>query len=243
MEITPNDTNAKDDTGLQGWTREEIRTMLAHADVRKRAAILTLASSGMRSDGLRLKWGDISLICRMDGNLMYEKDLNKFQDTGNTVCASVRVCRGTPYEYVTFITLEAYGALMEYAAERAAEAGRALGPDDLIFTEQNTPSTPVDIPTVTGWINRIVKDSGVKKARARSGRGHGAHTLIGFRRFWHKIFSYNMGISDPVFMIRMEYMMGGFDATQLHTIRDYVQPLELAEEYLRVADALTISAA
>ena len=216
MEITPDDTNAKDDTSLRGWTREEIRIMLTHADVRKRAAILMLASSGMRPGGLRLKWGDVSLICSVDGKLVDEKDPNKLQDAGNPVCASVRVYRGTPEEYVTFITLEAHGALMEYAAEREAEVGRALEPDDLIFTKQKTPSAPVDITTVTDWINRIVKDSGVGKTHAGSRRGHNVPILNGFRRFWNKTFSDNVNGNAAASSAIKEYMIGHRSAMPPH---------------------------
>ena len=244
MEITPDDTNAKNGTGLRGWTREEIWVMLAHADVQKRAMILMLASSGMRVGGLRLKWGDVYPIYRVDGKLVIEKDPVKPQDAGNPACALVRVYRRTPNEYVTFITWEAYGALMEYAAERTAEVGQALEPDDLIFTKQKTPSEPVDVTTVNGWLSRIVKDSGVGNTHAGSGSTHDVPITHGFRRFWNRTFSDHANGDAPVLsIIKKEYMMRHCDVMPTHAAYYRMQSLELAEEYLRVADALTISGA
>ena len=49
------------DGDARGWLLPEIQTMLAHTTcVQTKAAILVLASSGMRAGGMQLKWGDIS---------------------------------------------------------------------------------------------------------------------------------------------------------------------------------------
>ena len=227
----------------RGWFREEIQTMLAHTtNVQTRAVILMLASSGVRAAGLVLKWGDVNPIYRVDGKLVDGKDAEKLQVTGNPVCASVRVYQGSSEEHFTFLTPEAYGALMEHAAKYEERIGRALMPDDPLFKKAQNSSTPMDGTTVANWITPLAWKSGVRKTDAKKGRRYDVPIVHGFRRFWDKTFSDNrIGDAPMSSIIKREYMMGHYGVVPLD--RNYYQtrPLELAEEYLHVVEAMTIS--
>ena len=108
----------------RGWTLEEIRRMLDHAkDPRNRAIILVLASSGMRVGGMQLRWGDLTPMYDVDGRMVKEGDLEG-KAPGEVACVAVRVYRNSYAEYVTFITPEAYRAMMDYAVQWETKAGR-----------------------------------------------------------------------------------------------------------------------
>ena len=233
----------KSDT--RGWNFGEVRTMLACAtNVQTRAIILMLASSGMRAGGLMLKWGDIDPIYRVDGKLVEGKDAPELQATCKPVCASVRVYQGSSEEYFTFITPEAYCALMDHAAKWEEDVGRPLVSSDPVFKQRGTFLMPLDAKMACDRIIAIVNKSRVRATHVRRGRRHHVPAVQGFRRFWNKTFSDNrIGDAPMSSIIKKEYMMGHYGVMPLD--RNYYQthPLELAEEYLHVVDALTISEA
>lgn len=77
------------------WTKQEIKKLLAKADLRLKVAILLLLSSGMRVGALcTLRVGDIA----------------KMQNG----CYKITAYKGTAYEYVTFCTAEAAQMLEQY---------------------------------------------------------------------------------------------------------------------------------
>ena len=117
-----------------GWTSEEIREMLQKTTgSMMHAAILIMASSGVRSGGLELKWGDIDPVYLKDGKPVAGKNVPEMSGTAEPACAKMCVYRGSSEEYVTFMTPEAYKALMEYKADWEEEVGRAPGPEDPVF--------------------------------------------------------------------------------------------------------------
>ena len=227
----------------RGWFREEIQALLAHTtSVKMRAVILMLASSGVRAGGLVLKWGDVNPVYRVDGKLVDGKDAEKLRVTGNPVCASVCVYQGSSEEYVTFLTPEAYDALMEHAAKYEEEIGRALMPDDPIFKKAQNHDTPVDSRTVANWITPLAWKSGVRETHTKKSRRYNVPIVHGFRRFWNKTYLDNrIGDMPMSSIIKKEYMLGHCGVMPLD--RNYYQthPMELAEEYLHVVDVLTIS--
>ena len=230
------------DGDARGWLLPEIQTMLAHTtSVQIKAAILVLASSGMRAGGMQLKWGDINPIYRVDGRLVDGRDAQELQGIGGPVCASVRVYQGSSEEYITFITPEAYRALMKHAAEDEQRIGRALNPDDPVFTKKQKYGTPVDGNTMSCWMSSLVQKAGVRKAHTKKSRRYNVPIVHGFRRFWNKTYADNRIGNAPASSLTLkEYMIGHRGAMPMD--RNYYQTnvTSLAEEYLHVVDALTI---
>lgn len=233
------------DGDARGWLLSEIQAMLAHTtSVQTKAAILVLASSGMRAGGMQLKWGDINPIYRVDGRLVDGRDAQELQGIGNPVCASVRVYQGSSEEYITFITPEAYRTLMKHAAEYEEKIGRMLNPDDPVFTKKQKHGTPVDGNTMSCWLSRLVQKAGVRKAHTKKSRRYNVPIVHGFRRFWNKTYADNRIGNAPASSLTLkEYMIGHRGAMPMD--RNYYQTnvTSLAEEYLHVVDALTIDEA
>jgi integrase len=80
----------------EAYTREQIKKMLEHSDLRAKIPILFMASSGMRLGGfIGLRDGDIRPI--------YDEITGK-----KLIAAHVVVYKGTDDEYDTFISPEAF---------------------------------------------------------------------------------------------------------------------------------------
>ena len=178
----------------------------------------------------------------MDGRLVDGRDAQELRGIGSPVCASVRVYRGSSEEYITFITPEAYRALMKHAAEDEQRIGRALNPDDPVFTKKQKYGTPVDGNTMSCWMSSLVQKAGVRKAHTKKSRRYNVPIVHGFRRFWNKTYADNRIGNAPASSLTLkEYMIGHRGAMPMD--RNYYQTnvTSLAEEYLHVVDALTIS--
>ena len=170
----------------QGWTREDIRLMLDHTkNTRNRAIILTLTSSGMRVGGMQLRWGDLTPIYKVDGKMVKEEDVEG-RMSGEPACVVVNVYRRTFEEYVTFITPEAYRAIMEYAVEWEADVGRKPGDGDPIFKSNRKLLSGLTVGGITGIIRKTVLSAGVwRKNPDNPSRGE-TPALHGFGRFFNK---------------------------------------------------------
>ena len=182
----------------QGWTREDIRLMLDHTkNARNRALILTLASSGVRRGGVLLRWGDLTPIYDMDGKTVKEEDLEG-RMSGEPECAAVNVYRRTFEEYVTFITPEAYRAIMEYAVEWEADVGKKPKDDDPIFKSNSKVLKGLTASGINNIIRETALSAGVwRKNPDNPSRGE-IPTLNGFRRFFNKTLNDAPSRESPV---------------------------------------------
>ena len=226
----------------RGWTREEIRLMLDHAKEKKhRAIILVLASSGMRSGGLRLRWGDLTRIYGVDGRMVTEEDLEE-PASGEPACVAVRVYRNSVEEHVTFITPEAYQALMEYAVEWEAKVGRKPGSGDPIFIRKtNLPTMFNPTPFTSVTLLSIALRAGVNKTqRDKSAQGN-VPPANGFRRFFNKTMRQTRTTESMVAALtKIEFMIGHKGITALDRNYYKTNPQELAETYVNAIPNLTI---
>ena len=170
----------------QGWTREDIRLMLDHTkNARNRALILTLASSGVRRGGVLLRWGDLTPIYDMDGKTVKEEDLEG-RMSGEPECVAVNVYRRTFEEYVTFITPEAYRAIMEYAVEWEADVGRKPKDGDPIFKSNSKVLNGLTASGINNIIRETALSAGVWRKHPDNPRLGEIPALHGFGRFFNK---------------------------------------------------------
>ena len=170
----------------QGWTREDIRLMLDRArDARDRALLLVLASSGVRCEGSLLRWGDLTPIYDVGGR-MVEAEALAGRVYGKLACAAVMVYRGTAAKYATFITPEAYRAVMDYAAEWEADVGRKPGDGDPIFKSKNELLKGLDRSGIRHIIQRMALSAGVWLGHPDNPRLMTVPLFNGFRRFFNK---------------------------------------------------------
>ena len=225
-----------------GWTDEDIRKMLeVTTSNRMRTAILILASSGMRKGGLELKWGDIDPVYLKDGKPVVGEDVPEMSETAEPACTMIRVYRGDPEEYTTFMTPEAYKALMKYKDEWEEEVGRVPGPEDLVFKKDGDEPTLLKPDTIISRLHTIVKKSGVRKPSDKKGKSHKVPVSNGFRRRFNKVMTNTPTDGSVGASRRKEYMLGHHGAVGLDRVYYYAHPMELAVDYLRAVQAMTLT--
>ena len=226
----------------QGWTREDIRLMLDHTkNARNRAIILTLASSGVRRGGVLLRWGDLTPIYKVDGKMVNEEDIEGHV-SGEPECVTVKVYRRTPEEYVTFVTPEAYRAIMEYAVEWEADVGRKPGDGDPIFKSNGKVLNGLTVSGINNIIREIALSAGVWRKNPDNPRRGEIPTLNGFRRFFNKTLKDAPSRESSLsILMKVELMMGHKDLLSLDSDYYKTDLQELAYTYVNAVPNLTIS--
>ena len=229
----------------RGWTRDEIRRMLRHArGTMDRAIMLVMASSGVRIGGMELKWGHIVPFYGDGGDLREGKGIleEEEEDASRPVaCAMLRVYGNTSAEYAAFITPEAYGAVQDYRAVWAREAGREPKPSDPFLKRAG--------PSVAGLTSNGIKQraykaiwsAGLRGSQTKEGRRYNVPGMNGFRRFCNKAMKDATSADSPISsLIKKERMLGHSGLVRLDKNYFKTTPSELAKEYLDAVPGLTI---
>ena len=192
----------------EAYTREQIKKMLEHSDLRAKIPILFMASSGMRLGGFAgLTDGDIQPI--------FDETTGK-----KLVAAHVVVYRGTDDEYDTFISPEAFSTYQEYQNLRIKFGevitkkspillGRFdISPDGKTATLDNTKR--VALSTVAGIIRTVAYKAGIREVSENYKDRYNIKIAHGFRKFFNTTLS-NIRTKDgrlAIDFIRKEMMMG-----------------------------------
>ena len=222
----------------RGWTRGEIGKMIRHAhDPMERALVLVLASSGIRSGGLDLNWGDLVPIYRVRGGLV----LDPGAEDGEVACAMLQVYRGSSESYVTFVTPEAYRALREYGRMWERLMGRQPRPKDPVFLVTQGAPRRASYRSVRKRVDRMIEDAGLREGGAAGARRNEVPLMNGFRRYWNKTCKESLSADSPLSsLIKKEFMMGHKGLVSLDQNYFKTSVLELAEEYAGIVPDLTI---
>jgi len=207
-------------------SKEEIRKLLEHADIRMKALILLLSSSGIRIGSVEhLRWRHLQEIVR-DGKRFAKLIVSEAK--GGT-------------SYVTFISPEAYEALLEYRKLREAE-GEVISPDSPLIRvakwskadlDEKGAALPATSKTLRNEIHALWKRAGLRPAGARR---HEVQAVHGFRKFFATRME-NAGVGRLVIETLMGHRVG--------VASNYYKPSEkeLIEAYVRAISELTISEA
>ena len=194
-----------------------------------------------RSGGLELKWGDIDPVYLKDGKPVAGRDAPEMSGTAEPACAKMRVYRDSAKEYVTFMTPEAYGALMESKAKCEGEVGRAPGPEDPVFKKDGSEPIPLEGRAVANRLQAIVKKAGVQRRSEDNGESHGVPASNGSRRRFNKAMT--DAPTDDILgaFQRRDHMMGRRGFVRLDQHYYPANPMDLAVDYLRAVPALTVT--
>lgn len=226
----------------RGWTRQEIQQMLKFVNgAMERALVLVVASSAMRIGGMDFTWKDITPIYKI-GNELKITITESEEKESKIVCAILKTYKGTNYEYPSFITPEAYSAIMDYRLEWIRDIGKEPEPDQSLFKKDGDLPRKLTPTSIRKRIERIVKNAGLRKPLAKGERRHEVPLMNGFRRFGNKTLKNALSKDSSLgALIKKEFMMG--HAGLVKTDRNYFKThvLELAEEYLNAVPDLTIS--
>ena len=225
----------------KGWTLEDIQRMLDHTkNARERALILTLASSGVRVEGLSLRWDDLTRMYNVGGKMVKEEDLEG-KTPGEIECVAVRVYRNTYEEYTTFITPEAYRDLMDYAVQWETEVGRKPHDNDPIFKSHKKPQSMSSTSSINTIVTRISSSAGVRKRQRDNPRRWEVPLLHGFRRFFNKTMK-GVATGETVLatIMKSEFIIGHAGLSPLDRSYYKTDVEEKAETYVKAVPNLTI---
>ena len=162
------------------------------------------------------------------------------QEGEEVECAALRVYRGSREEYATFVTPEAYEALMEYRLEWQQDVGRPPGPTDPIFKKNGPAPDRLGAPSIDAQLSKLLHRAGLRQP-APGERRYNVPALHGFRRFWNKTMKDAISDDSPVSSLtKKEYMMGHAGMTALDRNYYHAHTLELAKEYINAVPDLTI---
>ena len=205
-------------------TKEEIRKLLEYADIRLKALILLLCSSGIRIGSVEhLRWKHVKPV---------EYKGQRFAKL------IVPVSKGDGEAYITFITPEAYEALLEYRRMREAE-GEKITPDSPLirvmkWSKSKAKGTPLPASskTLRNELHRLWEKAGLREKSG--GKPHGVKAVHGFRKFFATKLE-NAGAGRLI----VETLLGH----RISVISNYFKPSqkELLEAYAKAAEELTIS--
>lgn len=211
------------------YTKEQIATILKSCDLRTRALVLLLASTGVRIGAVpELKM----------------KHLKKIDEYG---MYRITVYEGANEEYITFTTPEARKALDEYFEYRE-RAGEQFTPKSPIIRDKIDINDPIKVrhpremklDGISKTLYDLILRSGVKKARKVGENGkqgairHETATAHGFRKFATSAMMDSEGINA----VDADTLLGH----RVGLMHVYHKPTEakLLAEYMKAVDALTI---
>ncbi len=210
-------------------TQVEIQEIIDVADVRGKALTMAMISSGIR-----------------EGAIEYFKvhDYTRIEQDGNLMAGRLTVYNGDPERYLTFLSPEACQAIDKYLEFRT-EHGEKITRDSPLFRDKFDPIKgqyghgkkdskniviPMTAPSVRQYYNRLLHSIGIRSEKKR----RHDFSVHGFRKYF-KTRAEQSGMKPINVEILMGHSVGISDS--------YYRPTEseLLQDYLRAADALTIS--
>jgi integrase len=173
-------------------TKEEIRKVLDVCDLRSKALILILCSSGIKIGALlNLKWKDVAPVT-----------------LGHYSFAKILVHRNQNGEYTSFITSEAWQILSEYRKERTDSQGEGIDRESYVISKTHSYSPNKEIGSGSDalsikYLERYVGTKW-KLVGLRRGNETGNANVIRheFKVFWASGNSSRLGAKLPVWMRR-----------------------------------------
>ena len=206
-------------------TLEEIRRVVAVADLRTKCLILFLTSSGARIGSIEyLRWRDVQEV-EFEGWKL----------------AKVTIYRGEPEEYNTFASPECYEYLLKYREVRE-KVGEVIAPSSPVFVRKvnkrrfdQSKVRPINVRTLKNQVGELLNQMKMREklTDTRNYRSYEWKQCHSFRKF----FKTRMEMSG-VKPIITEMLMG-------HTVgvaNSYMKPTqdEMASEYVKAIPNLTI---
>lgn len=208
----------------RAYTREEIHNMLEHCSSITDKVIILLFSSG----GFRVEAWDY--FCWKDIKLFTDK-------SDNYIGGALRVYRGYPEEYGTFITPEACNMLKFYKSEWQKRFLNDPVDDDPLLA-----STKYDKPRRLGQkgvksrVEKIVSKIGLREVTKKKNGRYEVPLDHGFRKFFNTSMR-----RAKVNMLDKEDMMGHATGLEKHYERYQEEDFERFPEYQKAIPFLTIS--
>jgi len=236
-EYSPEQNNVKH---TRGFTTDEVKIFLDNStSIQTDFMILAISSCGARAgEWEELHWEHISPIyCQGE---KYSFDSSEFDDSG-IVCACVIIYAGTPSEYRTLISIEAWDKLQALNKQRTQKLGNTLSSNDYVFLTKRSPSK-FSVGGVRQKLSTIVHESKTQ-VKINGERRCESPATHGFRKRWNKIMTESENKNDSHGNhIRKERLMGHkVGISSLEGNYFYTNILESVPQYLQAMPELMIS--
>jgi len=174
----PRETKSED----RAYTREEIQAMLVHCtDITDRLIILMFSSGGFRLEAWDyFCWKDVIMFPAASATSVASDDNMEYRG------AALRVYRGDPEEYWTFLTPEACKVLELYRKEWRSRFLRHPRDDDPLLA-----SARFDVPRrlhqkgIKARVNKIVTKIGLRDQLKKGTRRYEVKLDHGFRKYFN----------------------------------------------------------
>jgi hypothetical protein len=213
-------------------TIEELRKLIEYPDRRIKSIVYTMASSGIRIGAWDfLKWKHITP----------QKD-----SKGDIVASKLIIYAGEPEEYCTFITPEAYNALLEWMNFRASYGEKITGESwvmrDLWQTTNMNYGAKWGLATsprqlkslaIKRLLDRALWEQGIRQKLSAGVKRHEWKEGHGYRKF------FKSHAEQVMWPANVERLMGH----DLGVSESYWKPTEsgVLRDYLKAVDLLTIN--
>jgi integrase len=208
-------------TGEQPFTTDDITKMLKNSNLRWRAIIHFLASTGVRPGAIF----DLKL-----------KDVKEMEDG----CMAVKIYADDPQEYWVFLTPEATRALKEYFDKRTFH-GEKMNSESLVFRNHYREAMAwhnvkkISSTSFYTTLAKIQEKAGIRKRFSLTKERHDKRIVYGFRKRYNTAMKLKKEVNSNI----AEKLMGhknGLDGV-------YFTPTieECFEEFKKVVPELTIS--
>lgn len=194
-------------------TRDDIRSMLAHATPRMRAMILLLVSSGMAQAEMR--------------HLTVAQFMQRIDEDTGVATLNVRREK-VNWDYITFCSPEAVVAITTYIADRERRLKRKLAPDEMVFaTRSGKPTAARDI---TRAFQKIAEQADIKNEPGTFNAVR-PHAL---RKYFN-----SMLLNNGASIFFTDFLMGHkIDSTRAAYY--FADPVKLKQKYLKYLPFLSI---
>ena len=124
----------------RGYTREEIKVLLEHADSLAMQFVILAESSG----GFRVgAWKDITWDCINPVYKVGNEYTLEPQKNATIVCAVITIYKGTSHEYETLISIEAWNKLQEYRVFWTSKMNRPPQNNDPVVLQRFKRPVPI----------------------------------------------------------------------------------------------------
>ncbi|MGI0047857.1 MAG: integrase [Nitrosotalea sp.] len=233
----------KDLDDSRGYTRDEIKKVLEHADAIDKAIVTIAASSGIRAGAFDFKWRHIRPVYLYNDHLLWEDDklTESVVRDGKIACAMILIYEGEIESQFAFVTLECYNFIQNYKTEWIQKVGKEPKPDDPFLRSESIIVKPLSKRGVRSRVERLLEKAGLRQPLIKGKRRHEIPIMNGFRRFFNKANKESISKDSLLAsLIKKEMMMGHVGLIKLDKNYFKAHVNELLEEYLNAVPNLTI---
>ncbi len=201
--------------GDRAITDDEIRQLLSFADVRERALIHVVASTGARPEAIA------------------ELKMKHVQEYHDGFTKLTLYANDFKHEYITFLTPEASHAFQEYLAWRIRKGGKITDESSAFVSRWFHIPKPMQVMTMQTTMHRLFEKSGI--VRVKTGKRHDLPVYGGFRKRFQTKLDLIADISDSTVQVLMDHTG--------YLSQHYRKPTEeqIFKEYKKAVNELAIS--